>query len=154
MPNRNEEDVVTEPARYEVSVVRWIPVDPGAPGTTPEPDEMGPASPRHARQRPTFWQRTVSAGQETMLGASEAIAAEVDAIAERMIATLQARQTDRAAALTASGQPDPAWALNEVEVTFGLQLTGETSIAVFSASTESSAEITLRFTQTAKPPTP
>jgi hypothetical protein len=140
---------VTEPSEVEVGVIRWVAVE--MPTPSDEPDEMGPASPRHARQRPTLWQRTVTAGHESLATASEAIAAEVDAVAERMIGTLEARHADRAADRASAGAPEPAWQLDEVEVTFGVQLTGEASIAVFSATTESSAEITLRFTRAAAP---
>jgi len=86
-----------------------------------------------------------------LLASSEAIAAQVDVVAERMMVALEQRHADRvavrAAVRTATGEPDPAWELDGVEVTFGVQLTGEASIAVFSATGESSAEIVLHFSR-------
>lgn len=135
-----------------VRVVRWIPTEPFP--LAGDPDAMGPASPRHARDRATLWQRTLTAGHESLGAASEVIAAQVDTVAERMIDTLEARHADRVAARARLGATASDWDLDEVEVTFGVQLTGEASIAVFSASTESSAEITLRFARKTDPTAP
>jgi hypothetical protein len=114
---------------------------------------MGPATARHARH-PSLWQRTLTAGHEALGASSEVIAVEVDAVAERMITTLERRDAARAAAQAHDGVPDSPWLLDEIEVSFGVQITGEASIAVFSASSESSAQITLRFTRVVPQPTP
>jgi hypothetical protein len=81
------------------------------------------------------------------MGASEAIAAQVDLVAERMIATLEQRDADRRAGRTQDQVPEPLWQASEVEVSFGVQLTGEVGLAVFSGSGESSAQISLTFTR-------
>lgn len=125
---------------HQVEVVRW------EPGAAADADEMGPAA-RQARDREGFWHRTVSVGRGALTSSSEAIAAEADAVAEHMMAALQRRQEDGARRRAEQGLPEPVWQVSEVEVSFGVQLTGETSVAVFSASTESSAQIVLTFTR-------
>jgi len=136
---------MTHPDLVKVEVVCWAPAGGTAPDS--EPDTMQPASPRHATARGTWWERTVTRGHEALATSSEAIAVEVDAVAERMMAALEQRHSDRAAARVSEAAPDPLWRLNEVEVTFGVQLTGEATIAVFSATSESSAQIVLKFTR-------
>jgi hypothetical protein len=126
-----------------VEVVRWVaqtPVD--------DDDEMAPAA-RHARPAPGVWHRTVGIGRDAMTTSSEAIAAEADAVAEHMMAALQRRQEDGALYREEHGLPDPLWQVSQVQVSFGVQLTGEASVAVFSASTESSAQIVLTFSREA-----
>jgi hypothetical protein len=131
-----------------VQVVRWV-EEPDAP--EPEPDSadtMGPASPRHARTRTGLWRRTITAGHEALAASSESIAVQVDAVAERMITALEQRQHDRHAHRAKLGLPDPAWEVGEIEVSFGVQLTGEATVAIFSGSAESSAQIVLKFSRT------
>lgn len=126
----------------EIQVVRWQAAQPA--DTHPEEaGEMLPASPRHAR-RATLWERTLTTGQQALATSSESIAQQVDVVAARMIAELDRRETARLRELS---DTDPTWRLDDIEVSFAVQLTGETSIAVFSASGESSAEIALRFTR-------
>lgn len=62
-----------------------------------------------------------------------------------MTAALEQRDRDRLAARAQAQLPDPLWQVSEVEVSFGVQLTGEVALAVFSGSGESSAQITLTF---------
>jgi hypothetical protein len=95
-----------------------------------------------------MWRRTVTTGQQALASSSAAIAAQVDEVAVQMITALEQRETARSTARAGAGQPDPLWQASQVEVTFGVQLTGETSLAVFSASAESSAQITLTFART------
>jgi hypothetical protein len=121
--------------------------------TAPAPggglDVMGPAGARHARDGEGRWQRKVTAGgQEVLAASAESIAEQVDLVAERMIAALEQRRQARESARRHAGHPDPAWDTCGVEISFGVQLTGEASLAVFSASAESSAQITLTFTRT------
>ena len=132
-----------------VGVVRWA--GPDTPDDAEDPGWMELASPRHARSGDRAWKRTVVAGQEALTSSAEAIAVEVDRVAERIVTALEQRQTDRRQARARAQQPDPAWNVDRVEVTFGIQLTGETSLAVFSATTESSAQITLTFSRDTHP---
>jgi hypothetical protein len=132
-----------------VGVVRWTESD--TPDAAEDPDRMEPASPRHARPGGGAWKRTVVAGQEALTSSAEAIAVEVDRVAERIMIALEQRQTDRQEARVQAQQPDPAWNIDQVEVTFGIQLTGETSLAVFSTTAESSAQIALTFSRDARP---
>lgn len=110
-------------------------------------DQLVPASPRHATARPTRWQRTITTGQQALLGASEVIAAQVDLVAEQMLAALERRDAERRTNRAHAQLPEPLWQASEVEVSFGVQLTGEVGLAVFSGSSESSAQITLTFTR-------
>jgi hypothetical protein len=123
-----------------VEVVRWVAQTPV------DDDEMAPAA-RHARSAPGVWHRTVSIGRDALTTSSEAIAAEADAVAEHMMTALQRRQEDSALYRAEHGLPDPLWQVSEVQVSFGVQLTGEASVAVFSTSTESSAQIVLTFSR-------
>jgi Trypsin-co-occurring domain 1 len=129
-----------------VGVVRW-----STPRDVPIDDGFGPASPRHATERRTFWQRSVDYGQEALTSSAEAIAVEVDVVADRMMAALEQRHRDRAEIRDRAGADDPAWQVSEVEVTFGVQLTESASIAVFSTEAEASAQITLTFSRSAPP---
>lgn len=131
-----------DPGPADVHVVLWNDSDAVDPD---DADRMAPASPRHATGRPTRWQRTITTGQEALLSASEVIAGQVDLVAERMTAALEQRDRDRLAARAQAQLPDPLWQVSEVEVSFGVQLTGEVALAVFSGSGESSAQITLTF---------
>ena len=135
-----------------VEVVRWV-EEPGPPEQPDggSADRMQPASPRHARPRTGLWRRTVTAGQEALTSASEAIAAEVDTVAERMMAALEQRQGDRRAHRAQLGLPNPSWEVEEIEVSFGVQLTGEATVTMFSGSAEASAQIVLRFSRAAPP---
>jgi hypothetical protein len=147
-----------EPVPVPVEVVRWVEgpgVDDGPTGPDGTgPDGMGPASPRHAYRGPSVWRRTVVAGQEALAGSSEAIAVQVDAVAERMLAALERRADDRLAHRAELGLPAPAWQVDQVEVSFGVQLTGEATVAVFSGSVQTSAQIVLTFTRAAEPAQP
>jgi hypothetical protein len=143
---------MAETADADVQVVRWEPSPSGNGPRDDSVDQMGPAAtPRHAGSRPGLWRRTVSNGQEALASSSEAIAVQIDQVAERMMTALERGQTDRQADRARAQQPDPLWQVSQVEVTFGVQLTGEVSLAVFSASSESSAEVTLTFTRTDQP---
>jgi len=70
-----------------------------------------------------------------------------------MITALEQRQNDRRTSRTHAGLPPPAWQVAEIEVSFGVQLTGEASVAIFSGSAEASAQIVLKFART-EPTTP
>lgn len=133
----------------QVEVVRWVESPDSTGDDSAGRDEMGPASPRHAYQRPIVWRRAVVAGQDALAGSSEAIAVQVDAVAVRMLAALEQRESDRRAERARLGVPDPAWQVGEVEVSFGIQLTGAATVAVFSGSAETSAQIVLKFTRAA-----
>jgi Trypsin-co-occurring domain 1 len=137
-----------------VEVVRWV--ERAGSELTDEPDDsadrMAPASPRHARPRSGLWQRVVTAGQEALVESSTAIAAQVDTVAERMVATLEQRQGKRQAHRAELGLPGPAWQVAEIEVSFGIQLTGETAVAIFSGSAETSAQIVLKFARSPSHP--
>lgn len=128
----------------QVHVVRWSDSDAVEPDAV---DRMAPAAPRHATGRPSRWQRTITTGQEALLSSSEIIASQVDLVAERMMAALEQRDRERLASRAQAQLPDPLWQVSEVEVSFGVQLTGEVALAVFSGSGESSAEITLTFSR-------
>lgn len=133
-----------------VEVVRWI-EEPGPSADQDDGlvDRMQPAArARHAQPRTGLWRRTLMAGHEALAASSEAIAVEVDTVAERMVAALDQRQSDRRASRTELGLPSPGWEVDEIEVSFGVQLTGEASVAMFSGSTEASAQIVLRFSRT------
>jgi hypothetical protein len=131
----------------QVQVVRW------AAPTQPRDDdeEFGPAA-RHATQPAGPWQRILQSGNEALKSSSEAIAVEVDEVAERMMAALEQRQSDRQTARTAASLPQPAWQLNEVEVSFSVQLLGEATVAVFTATAEASAQVTLKFSRSSNLP--
>lgn len=137
-----------EPGPSNVGVVRWTPSDASPETTDDSPDRMEPASPRHAHHRYGPWQRTVTSAQESLISSAEATAAQVDLVAERMMAALERCRDDRATEWVGAGQPDPTWDLDEVAVSFGVQLAGEATPAVFSTSGESSAQITLTFSRT------
>ena len=132
-----------------VEVVRWVqePDDSAEQPDHDSSDRMQPASPRHARPRTGVWRRTVAAGREALAASSEAIAVEVDAVAERMIAALEQRHDQRRDRRAQDGLPNPAWEVSEIEVSFGVQLTGHATIAMFSGSTDTSAQIVLRFSR-------
>jgi hypothetical protein len=132
-----------------VGVVRWTEPEATALGVE-DPDRMEPASPRHSRARGGVWQRTIMAGQDALTSSAEAIAVEVDRVAERIMSALEQRQADRQDMWARTQQPDPSWSVEQVEVSFGVQLTGETSLAVFSATAESSAQITVTFSRDAR----
>lgn len=134
---------------FTVGVVRWTETDPAA--GVQDPDRMEPASPRHTSVSSGVWRRTVVAGQEALASSAEAIAIEVDQVAEQIMTALEQHQTDRQHVRARTRQPDPGWTVDQVEVSFGIQLTGETSLAVFSTSAESSAQITLTFSRDARP---
>jgi Trypsin-co-occurring domain 1 len=133
------------PAADQVGLVRWTALSENET----DDDDFGPASPLHADERRTFWRRSVDYGHEALATSSEAIAVEVDVVAERMMAALEQRHADRQAARDRTGQPDPDWQVTEVGISFGVQLTGSATIAVSSAEAEASAQITLTFTRTA-----
>lgn len=135
----------------DVQVVRWEPSPSGSSPRDSSEDQMGPAAARHANDRPAFWRRTITNGQEALASSSEAIAVQVDQVADRMMTALEQAETHRQADRAQAQQPNPLWQVSEVEVTFGVQLTGEVSLAVFSGSSESSAEVTLTFTRTDQP---
>ena len=80
--------------------------------------------------------RVIAKGQEVVGESAESIARQVDAVAERMVAVLGERER-------AEGE----WGVREIEVSFGVQLTGEAAVAMFSGSVETSAQVTLRFTK-------
>jgi hypothetical protein len=146
-----QEATVADPTPT-VGVVRWTEPDTAGGPTDPEDlDRMEPASPRHARARDGVWKRTVVAGQEALTSSAETIAVEVDRVADRIMTALEQRQADRREARTSAQQPDPTWNVDQVEVSFGIQLTGEASLAVFSATAESSAQITLTFSRNTRP---
>jgi hypothetical protein len=133
-----------------VQVVRWTP--PPTDGPLDENvglDQMEPASPRHAGPgRTGFWQRTVTTGHEALASSSEAIALQIDQVADRMVTALERQHAERWVARDRTQQGDPLWQVSEVEISFGVQLTGEVTLAVFSGSSESSAQITLTLTRT------
>jgi hypothetical protein len=65
-----------------------------------------------------------------------------------MVAALERRQRDRHAHRAELDLPEPPWQVEEVEVSFGVQLTGEATVAMFSGSAEASAQIVLKFART------
>jgi hypothetical protein len=51
---------------------------------------MGPAAtPRHASGQPGFYRRTITNGQDALASSSEAIAVQIDQVAERMMTALE-----------------------------------------------------------------
>jgi hypothetical protein len=141
-----------ESAGVDVQVVRWEPSPSGNGPREGSVDQMGPAAtPRHASGQPGFFRRTITNGQDALASSSEAIAVQIDQVAERMMTALEQAESGRQADRARAQQPAPLWQVSEVEVTFGVQLTGEVSLAVFSGSSESSAEVTLTFTRTDRP---
>jgi hypothetical protein len=128
-----------------VATVRWETADGFAEYASDVPDGMEPAAGRHTASRVGLWRRTLVAGHEALTASAAAIAEQVDTIAEQMIEALQQRTDARATRRQERGLPDSGWLVHEVEVSFGIQLTGEATLAVFSGSTETSAQIVLKF---------
>ena len=132
---------MTEVETERVEIVRWAPSN----GGTDDPDSMNPARGKHSR--PSVWRRTVVAGQDALANSAVSIAVQVDKVAEQMVDTLERRQRERRDDWATQGVTEPAWQAAEIEVAFGVQLTGEATVAIFSGSTETSAQIVLRFTR-------
>jgi hypothetical protein len=136
----------------EVAVVRWVLASAVPDDHEREADQevdapMEPAA-RHARGSVGIWRRTAVGGQQALISASQQIASQIDLIADEMVDALQKRHETRQAEHLPTDVAIPTWRAKDLEISFGLELTGSASVQVFSASATASATVVLRFSCT------
>jgi hypothetical protein len=136
------------PLTFEVGVAIHGPLDgtstdggPAVPGYDEASGERRGAGRHISGRRPVV----VEKGEEAVRVATEAIAGQIATAAGRIAASIEQHPI--------ASPPPGHFGLDEVEVTFGITLTGGVQ-ALFTAQTESSAQVTLRMSRRPAQTTP